>query len=199
MFASSPSRKLAGLLVAAVSLVSWVDARALAQPQTPDAKAGIGAPVPSVRVEQVATGLPGSRPGDAKREVSQVFVVSDRGDRIRYEQRSRAASPTPDALYLLRLDRKPAITWDIKADGVHYEDKTGDLSTLQKERNRSEREILRRIRRLSQEEQDFILDKNHLRPGLQREVKAEWKETQKILGHSARRLLVTENDRVIVD
>ena len=84
-------------------------------------------------------------------------------------------------------------------DGTFYTEHRGDLVDLQKERDRAEAEILRQAKRFPRAQRAKILEKNRLLPGGKREVELSWGETKRVLGRDARRLLVTENGRTIID
>jgi hypothetical protein len=165
------------------------------------------AEVKALRIRQVVSGMPGARPGESTRSAYQELTVDLEGDRLalkEYKERNAPQGNAPGILenhYILRLDEKPAVIYDVfrDADGLKYREHHGDLSKSQEKRRYHELEIVNYVKRLPVKERQKILEENHLKPDGSREVTVKTGETQDILGHRCRRQTITENGRAIID
>ncbi|MFQ5653245.1 MAG: hypothetical protein ACE5GW_00765 [Planctomycetota bacterium] len=139
-------------------------------------------------IRQEANGIPGRRSD----ELAQQFVFVTR-DRLRLED------PQTGVVIIFRLDLAPQQIWEVSADGKEYRDGK-HLGSIQRDRDRYERELLQRLAHASADERRAALEAAHLQVNGDRDVSHEvLDEAQKPLGHGVRRHRILENGRLIVD
>ena len=157
-----------------------------------------------LRLEQSTRGIPrrgkdGSR--DTKTPIRQVLWLDADGRRVRLEQYAKKGDRVPEAVYVIELsvDRQDLVTREFPRGAGRYKERRGDFNDHQKKRRIRERELLRKIATYPRAERDEALKSLHLRADGRRIVNDEWTDAPTRLGHECRRLLVAENDRVVLE
>lgn len=170
--------------LAAAGLVSFQDPAA---PPSPPGKEPAGR-IRALVIEQEANGLP-NQPTEER--VLQRLIVT--ADRLCLED------PASGVATILRLDRDPPAIFEVSTDQKHYREGRA-LDQIQRERDREERQILEKLQSDPEKERVAVMADLHLRAGLEREVVIERPEGEReILGRKAKRVVVRENGRVVVD
>jgi len=157
------------------------------------------APVRALRIEQVVDGAPDPRPGRAPARTRQVLTIATDDRKLRLEQFGSAKNDTPDRRFIVRLDREPAVIWEVLEDNKTYREHDGDLNQIQRDRKVRELALIKMARRLPQKERVAILDENAVKLDGSRDVDVQWLAPQEVLGRTCKHLKVTENGRVIID
>lgn len=157
-----------------------------------------------LRLEQSTRGIPrrgkdGSR--DTKTPIHQVLWLDAAGQRVRLEQYAKKGDHSPEVVYVLQpsADRKGLLTREFPNGGKRYRERRGDFNDHQKKRRIRERELLHKIATYARAEREEALKSLHLRADGKRIATVEWAEAPQRRGRECRRLLVTENDRVILE
>ena len=139
-------------------------------------------------LSQKANGLPNQ---PTRTPVQQDLLVTD--------GRLRLDDPQSKVVYLLQVVGDEAKVQEVSFDGSQYTEGE-NLGELQVSRTIAERQTLERLEKESEMVRRSTMKGLHLRPGLERVVTVERPgESETIHGYACERVIVKENDRVIID
>ena len=136
-------------------------------------------------------------------ETRQVLIVDLDGNRLymaEYGRDERGQEFLKQHIQV-RLDEQQPRVYTLTADGRHYKEHSGDINTLQHERNVLESNEIELGKRIpSKRERDEYFRRNcHLRPDGRRVIDFSLDSGEKILDRSCEHLVVKENCLTIID
>ncbi len=149
-----------------------------------------------LRVEQLTGGLPGLKAGE---RIRQVLWIGEQ--RLRLDEIPQGGG-APVPRYLLNAEQDPPVIYELFPRKKSYRT-WKELQNLQADRDTYELQLLAATASLPAEERDRVRATYHVREGLKREVKLEESGGRSVTlegkTYKCRRLIVTENERVILD
>ena len=161
------------------------------------ASAGLAAGRPGFVIEYETQGiLPGSGPDARPARIVQRITLDGAGQKLLYEELGEGGRTAKKVI--LRADAPTPIIYEV-LEGKRYKEFAGDLNEIQKERAIVEQNELLRVKSLPKVDREAYLKENYwLRDG-GRHVDVTRSAGSKVLGWDTERILVTENQRPIVD
>ncbi len=152
-----------------------------------------------LRVDQKTSGLP-TRTSDKSDGVSyQTLLIDAHSQRVKLIDYTDAKRTKAKDVFILRQQGEESVVWHFPGGGKRYREIRRELGNRQLKRTLEERAKLRIILRMRARERGPALKREHLLPGLRRDVVVERKPSAKVLDLPCEVLLVTENKREIIN